>query len=144
MMRKTILVADDSKAATDLYSARFKQEGITTLVAGNGTACLQVLKAIKPDLLLLDVQMPDMDGAEVMEFIMQDEGLRGIPVIVLSATVQPQHSGMMLHGITYLSKMIGIDKIVSSVKEELAKQPGPGNMQAGTANAQMPYPNLLH
>ena len=124
MEGKKILIADDSRELTGLYSALFKGLGFDVAVANNGSECLRMVKTVRPNLIILDVQMPDMDGCEVLEFLHQDEATMNIPVIILSGTVIPSNSEMRIHGVIYLSKLADFDEIIACVKEELSKQPG--------------------
>ena len=137
METKTILLADDSIVFTGIYSARLHDAGFNVVVANNGSECLRMLKLIRPDLILLDVEMPDMDGEEVLEFLSQDNKVRDIPVLILSGIVTADNSGMQIHGITYLSKHVDPATVLACINEELAKQPGsvsveqmPGTKQA--------------
>jgi CheY-like chemotaxis protein len=124
MESKTILIADDSIVFTGIYGALLRAAGFSVMVANNGSECLRILKGVRPDLILLDVEMPDMDGEEVLEFLSQDSKVNDIPVIVLSGIVKADHSGMRLHGVTYLSKHVEAESVISCINEALAKKTG--------------------
>ncbi len=79
-----ILVVDDNEANRDLLERRLVHEGHTVVSVESGRKALDLLKGEAFDLILLDVMMPDMNGIEVLERMKQDEGLYGIPVIMIS------------------------------------------------------------
>lgn len=86
--RKTILVVDDEK--TNLVRARMLlQEEFNPILVNSGEQCLKYLQNHKPDLILLDIMMPDMDGWQVMKQLKKDPGCSDIPVIFLTADSNP-------------------------------------------------------
>ena len=84
-MSKTILVVDDEERMRALLRAYLTQEGFTVLTAANGREALQVARQLKPDLIVLDVMMPEMDGYTFLRLYRQDQGA---PVIVVTAKVE--------------------------------------------------------
>lgn len=83
---KTILIIDDQPFFVTMQQNLLKQQGYRVLAATNGAEGLARAKQHKPDLILLDIQMPGMDGFAVCEKLKQDEELRHIPVVILTAT----------------------------------------------------------
>lgn len=83
-----ILIVDDEKFAVDLISARLSSEGFTVSGAVGGQDALDFLKTYKPDLVLLDCMMPDIDGHEVLRRIRADKRIKDIPVIMLTANLK--------------------------------------------------------
>jgi CheY-like chemotaxis protein len=83
---KTILIIDDQPFFVTMQQNLLKQQGYRVLAATNGAEGLAWAKQHKPDLILLDIQMPGMDGFAVCEKLKQDEELRHIPVVILTAT----------------------------------------------------------
>jgi DNA-binding response OmpR family regulator len=83
----SILIIEDEKALADVLEAKLKKEGYNITVANDGQDGYNKIKEFKPDLILLDIVMPKMDGYEVME-TMNEEGI-AIPVIVISNSGQP-------------------------------------------------------
>ncbi len=81
----TILVVDDSPLVRDLINQVLSEKGITILEASNGREALDILKKIKPSLILLDIMMPEMDGISFMQEFVKIKGYENIPVIVLTA-----------------------------------------------------------
>ena len=80
-----ILVVDDNEGNRDMLSRRLERQGYTVSSAENGRLALEKLKETSFDLMLLDVLMPELDGYQTLEIIKEDESLRHLPVIMLSA-----------------------------------------------------------
>jgi CheY-like chemotaxis protein len=88
-MAKKILIVEDEEIVLSLLQKKLSQEGYETSVAGDGEEGLKKMREIKPDLILLDIVMPKVGGFEVMEEMQKDNGLKKIPVIVVSNSGQP-------------------------------------------------------
>ncbi len=88
MNRKKILIVDDDRQVSLALSIRLKAAGYDVDVAGDGESGLQKLAARVPDVVLLDMRMPGIDGLEVMRQMKQDPRLANIPVIFVSANAQ--------------------------------------------------------
>jgi len=88
-MAKKILLVEDEEIMIGLLQRKLTQEGYEISVARDGEEGLKTMKEIKPNLILLDIIMPKMGGFEVMEEMAKDEGIKDIPVIVISNSGQP-------------------------------------------------------
>ena len=88
MSPKRILVIDDDRQVSLALSVRLKAAGYEVDVAGDGESGLEKLSAVVPDIVLLDMRMPGIDGVEVMRRMKQDPQLADIPVIFVSANAQ--------------------------------------------------------
>jgi len=88
-MAKKILIIEDEEVILDLLQRKLTKEGYEISVARDGEEGIRVMKAVKPDLILLDIIMPKMGGFEVMEEMNKDKELKKIPVIVISNSGQP-------------------------------------------------------
>ena len=88
-MAKKILVIEDEEIMIDLLQKKLTKEGYEISIARDGEEGLEVMKEIKPNLILLDIIMPKMGGFEVMEKMNKDKDLKKIPVIVISNSGQP-------------------------------------------------------
>ena len=82
-MAKILLVEDDT-ILVEMYQAKFELEGHEVHVATNGEDCLTLLKTIRPELILLDILMPKLNGFHVLKEIKKQPDLRQIPVILLT------------------------------------------------------------
>jgi CheY-like chemotaxis protein len=83
---KTILLVDDQPFFVAMQQAMLQKQGYRVVTAANGVEGLAKARQLKPDLILLDIEMPEMDGFTMCEKLKQDHALRKIPVIVLTAT----------------------------------------------------------
>jgi class 3 adenylate cyclase/CheY-like chemotaxis protein len=81
-----LLLADDDEANRDMLSRRLTRLGHTVMLAANGREALERIRAQSFELLLLDIQMPEMNGYQVLEHFKSDPALRALPVLVLSAS----------------------------------------------------------
>lgn len=91
MTRKKILIVDDEEHLRELVQLCIEDlAGWDTLVAGSGKECLEILETEKPNAILLDVSMPEMDGLVVCEYLQSNPITRSIPVILLTARVLPR------------------------------------------------------
>jgi len=83
---KLMLIVDDNVEFRTMVSDYFVDLGFTVEIAGDGREGLVKAAAIKPDIILLDVMMPDIGGIEVLRNLQTDDDTRGIPVLVISGT----------------------------------------------------------
>ena len=119
-MEPTILAVDDDPAVTRLACALLKREGFRTLEAASGTQALELLKTHTPDLILLDIIMPDTDGFEVCRAIRQNPRTADIPIVMLSAvSEQVRDSTVRVDG--YVAKPFNPADLVAKVKEFLTQ-----------------------
>lgn len=84
-----ILLIEDEEIMINLLKKKLTKEGYEVLVARNGSEGLKLMKDILPDIILLDIEMPQVGGLEVMEEIAKDQGLNKIPILVISNSGQP-------------------------------------------------------
>lgn len=85
-MAKSILLIDDEPDLVQLTSFRLKQAGYVVHTALTGTEGLERAKCIQPDLIILDLNLPEIMGAEVCRLLKSDERYRAIPIIIISAS----------------------------------------------------------
>ena len=86
---KKILIIEDEELLYNLLQKKLEAEGYEVSIAKDGVEGLGMMKEIKPDLILLDIVMPNKNGFEVMEEMQKEKELRGIPIIVISNSGQP-------------------------------------------------------
>lgn len=105
-MQQKLLLIDDSEAIHSLLRARLKDEPIQIHSAAAGEQGLQLAAALMPDLILLDVEMPDPNGFEVCRRLKADEKLAGIPVIFLTGAASSEQKirGLELGAVDYITK----------------------------------------
>ena len=85
MSKKKILIVDDDPQVVMMTKSRLEANGYEVLTATNGTETIRMTQESKPDLILMDVIMPAMDGSEVCMKLKADEGTRDIPILMLTA-----------------------------------------------------------
>lgn len=84
MKAKKILIAEDDAFIRDIYEMKFSQEGFEVVVAEDGVDAMEKLKKEIPDIILLDIIMPNMDGTQVFKKIKSIDVLKNIPIIMLT------------------------------------------------------------
>jgi len=110
-----ILVVDDTEDNLDLLEFALKRKPVTMLRASSGKECLQVATETSPDVILLDIQMPEMDGYETLSHLRANPVTSKIPVIFLTAQRKDPASiekGLMLGADEYLTKPIDTDELL--------------------------------
>ena len=86
----TILVADDSHSFLSLYEEVLTRWGVTLHLARNGTEAIQETWRTRPDLIILDFEMPEISGAECARLLKQDPTLKAIPVLIITSHISPE------------------------------------------------------
>lgn len=116
-----VLIVDDTEANVILLSHVLKAEGFNIMVAFNGADTLEILDARKPDLILLDVMMPEMSGYEVCSRINENDDLKHIPVIFLSALSETSNKveGFESGGVDYITKPFQKEEVLARIKNHL-------------------------
>jgi len=117
----SILVVDDQPINVQLLKRKLEREGIQVFAAYNGLEALDVVKKLKPDLILLDVMMPDMDGIEVCQRLQADELTRSIPIIFITARTSKEGKieGLGVGAVDYITKPIDLDETLARVQTQL-------------------------
>ena len=117
-----ILVVDDTPANIQALAAVLKEQGYQISVATNGKQALDVVARIRPDLILLDVMMPEMDGFETCRRLKASEEWREIPVIFLTAKTETADivQGFELGAVDYVAKPFNAHELLARVHTHLA------------------------
>jgi DNA-binding response OmpR family regulator len=119
-MARTILVVDDEKRLRDMLAAYLTQEGFRIVTAANGQEALYVARHEKPDLILLDLMMPEMGG---YEFLRAHRRERSTPVIVLTAKLEENDKvlGLELGADDYVTKPFSMRELAARVRAVLRR-----------------------
>ena len=119
-----ILLAEDNEANILMMSDYLISKGYQLIFAHNGLEAVHLVKDKHPDLILMDIQMPDMDGLEATRRIKQDSSLAKIPIIALTALTMPgDREKCFAAGVNeYLTKPVNLKKLVNSIEQQLAKK----------------------
>lgn len=118
---KKIMIADDDTGIIDAVVMMLEFEGYTVSSTVNGASVLE-LKNNYPDLLLLDVQMPGLDGREICRKLKQKEDTRNIPVILVSASTNLQKSAQDAGADDYLEKPFNMHDLLEKVALQLNRK----------------------
>jgi two-component system alkaline phosphatase synthesis response regulator PhoP len=121
MDQKKILVVDDEVDLVETIRFPLEAEGFNVLVAYNGEDALNMARTENPDLILLDIMLPKLDGYKVCRLLKFDERFRNIPIIMLTARAQEKDRiiGMETGANEYITKPFDMDKLLERVKAYL-------------------------
>ena len=118
---KKILIADDEHKIIMTLEYTFRKAGYEVFIARDGSEVLELLKEETPDIILLDIMMPNVDGYTTLQEIKKQEKLNQSKVIFLSAKTNPAdiEKGLSLGADAYVTKPYSIKKLVQQVEELL-------------------------
>ncbi|HMB65358.1 MAG TPA: response regulator [Patescibacteria group bacterium] len=117
--KQKILIAEDDKFISRAYGNGLQQAGFEVLIATDGVKAKEMIKKKKPDLILLDLIMPEKDGFDVLKEIKKDSKLKKIPVLILSNLGQDPdiEKGKELGAVDYLVKTdYSMSKVIDKIK----------------------------
>jgi CheY-like chemotaxis protein len=117
----TVLIVDDEPNVVDLVRVTLEDERVRVLDASDGAHAIEALSALQPDLVLLDVNLPDLSGFEICRWIRQDAGLTHTKVVMLTAAAQKEDlaRGRAAGADHYLTKPFSPVRLLSLVEELL-------------------------
>ena len=120
-MAKKILIVEDEPEILQLLTAALEKASYEVATCGNGRDCLERLRSERPDLLLLDVMLPGIDGYSLQLKISQDQDTRTIPIIVLTG-LEPSRTLFRNSAqvVAFLTKPFKAEELVSAVGKALA------------------------
>ncbi len=123
-MKATILVVDDEPDICSSVKDILEDEGYTVIIAKNGNTARQIVRRQQPDMILLDIWMPDIDGISLLKEFFADMGLR-IPVVMMSGhgTVETAVEATRLGAKDYIEKPLSLAKLLHTVEKTLAAAP---------------------
>lgn len=120
-----VLIVEDNELNAKLFRDLLEAQGYRTLHARDGLNVLDLARANKPDLILMDIQLPEVSGIEVTRWLKNDPELRSIPVIAVTAFAMKGDEERIRAGGCegYLSKPIAVGEFLATVKRFLAVAP---------------------
>jgi len=120
-LAKTVLIVEDNDLNMKLFHDLLEAHGYDTVGTRDGTNALDLARAHRPDLILMDIQLPKVSGLEVTRWIKDDPELKRIPVIAVTAFAMRGDEERMLQGgcEAYLSKPISVARFIDTVKRFL-------------------------
>ena len=121
-----VLIVEDDPEARKVLSLILKLDGYEISTAPGGAEAVQVMTTMIPDLLLLDVMMPDMDGYQVCGWVRANPATTAVPVVMLSGKADPESvaRGLEVGADEYLSKPISPSKLSAQLRSVLARTAG--------------------
>ena len=124
-MPKTVMIVEDNELNMKLFHDLLDAHGYATVQTRNGLEALSLSRTHRPDLILMDIQLPEVSGLEVTKWLKQDESLRRIPVIAVTAFAMKGDEERILQGGCegYISKPISVPHFL----ETIALYIGPSN-----------------
>jgi two-component system cell cycle response regulator DivK len=122
-MSKTVLIVEDNELNMKLFHDLLEAQGYETLQTREGLQALALAREHRPDLILMDIQLPEISGLEVVKWLKEDEELSSIPVIAVTAFAMKGDEERILEGgcEAYLSKPISVMSFIETVKGFLAE-----------------------
>ena len=120
-MTKTVLIVEDNELNMKLFHDLLEAHGYSTVQTRNGVEVMNLARTHRPDLILMDIQLPEVSGLEVTRWLKDDEDLRSIPVIAITAFAMKGDEERIREGgcEAYLSKPISVAKFLETVRTYL-------------------------
>lgn len=117
-MAKSVLIVEDNELNMKLFNDLLEANGYEIIQTRNGLEALDLARAHKPDLILMDIQLPEVSGLEVTKWIKEDDELREIPVIAVTAFAMKGDEERIRQGgcEAYISKPISVAKFIETIK----------------------------
>ena len=136
-LQPRVLMVEDHPDIADLYQLKLQLEGYRVAVASDGEAALSMARSLMPDLILLDMHMPLLDGLQVLAALRDDETTDGVPVVVCSEDDSPQlmKEARRLGAVAYLVKANLLPSRLSQTVGDVLGQRGEFTIDAGRAGA---------
>lgn len=122
-MAKTVLVVEDNELNMKLFNDLLEASGYATIQTRSGLKAIDLAREHRPDLILMDIQLPEVSGLEVTKWIKEDDDLRSIPIIAVTAFAMKGDEERIRQGgcEAYLSKPISVAKFIETVKAYLGE-----------------------
>jgi two-component system cell cycle response regulator DivK len=115
--RKTVLIVEDNELNMKLFNDLLEAQGYRVLQTRDGLSALDIARANMPDLILMDIQLPEVSGIEVTKWLKEDDQLRHIPVIAVTAFAMKGDEEKIREGgcEAYISKPISVVKFLQTI-----------------------------
>ncbi|AZO76917.1 MULTISPECIES: response regulator [unclassified Bosea (in: a-proteobacteria)] len=117
-MTKTVLIVEDNELNMKLFNDLLEAHGYATLKTADGIEAIELARTHRPDLILMDIQLPEVSGLEVTKWIKEDDALKSIPVIAVTAFAMKGDEERIREGgcEAYISKPISVGKFLETVR----------------------------
>jgi two-component system cell cycle response regulator DivK len=120
-MSKTILIVEDNELNMKLFNDLLQAHGYNTLQVKDGRVVVETTRRMRPDLILMDIQLPEISGLEITKMLKADDDLRGIPVIAVTAFAMKGDEQKIRNGGCdgYIAKPISVSSFLQTVSRFL-------------------------
>ena len=120
-MAKTVMIVEDNELNMKLFHDLLEAQGYRTVTTRNGIEALELARQHHPDLILMDIQLPEVSGLEVTKWLKEDPALKSIPVVAVTAFAMKGDEDRIREGgcEAYLSKPISVGKFLETVRQFL-------------------------
>jgi two-component system cell cycle response regulator DivK len=120
-MPKTVMIVEDNELNMKLFHDLLEAHGYATVGTRNGTEALDLARKHRPDLILMDIQLPEVSGLEVTKWLKEDPELKRIPVVAVTAFAMKGDEERIREGgcEAYLSKPISVGKFIETIRHFL-------------------------
>jgi len=122
-LQKTVMIIEDEPDAAELFAEMMRINGFRVVKMFSSVPAIPMLSQEKPDVVILDVMMPDISGLEVLRYMRREAELASIPVVIVSAKSMPSDikTGMDAGASAYLTKPVGFLELKQAVEKALQK-----------------------
>ncbi len=122
-MEKTVLIVEDNELNMKLFHDLLEAHGIRTIETRDGREVLEIARRERPDLILMDIQLPEVSGLDVTKWLKADEALKSIPVVAVTAFAMKGDEQKIREGgcEDYISKPISVAKFLEVIEHYLNK-----------------------
>ena len=124
MNEKTVMIIEDEEDAAELFAEMMRVSGYRVVKTSKSVPAIEIMTAEKPDVILLDIMMPEVSGLDILRAMRRDPALAGIPVVIITAKGMPADikNGMEAGASTYLTKPVGFLDLKEAVERALGSQ----------------------
>jgi CheY-like chemotaxis protein len=121
MSQKTVLIIEDEEDAADMFAEMMRVSGYRVFKTSSSTPALTMMTAEKPDVVILDIMMPEISGLDILRQMRKNPELANIPVVVVSAKSMPADIklGMEAGAFIYLTKPVGFVELKEAIERAL-------------------------
>ena len=125
-MKKSVLIVEDNELNMKLFHDLLEAHGYGTIETRSGVEAVELTRKHHPDLILMDIQLPEVSGLEVIQWIKDDEQLKHIPIIAITAYAMKGDEEKIRQGgcEAYLSKPISVVKFLETVRNYIGDAKG--------------------
>jgi len=136
-MTKKVLIVEDNELNMKLFKDLLEAHGISTVQTREGRNAVDFIRAEMPDLIIMDIQLPEISGLEITKIVKADPQLKAIPIIAVTAFAMKGDEQKIREGgcEDYISKPISVIKFIEVVKKHLEKPESADGQEAVVGNA---------